>query len=1085
MTIHKLKIKKTCTFLLLLLWAHHFYSQQNVAGGQLDRQILDFPTSPNAYSFNKVGKLPMDLFNGKANISIPIYSVNMGGLSFPIGLSYNTGGIRQNEIASSVGLGWALSMPNSISKSIFDKDDDISPLFFTDFNHAAATLGYFDIYNFVQQEDMESISTGNYDLKPDLFTYSLPEMSGSFIVRNNQGYTIPHEDIKIEKTAPGYKITDTKGNRYWLSPSNLVLSKSTGQTSQISQNQISLDSLRTASGDALKFEYQKVQKYDEKTVYEKRYIFSLQDNAVPYGFHDFPHLDSNPPNIINTEKNTEKLISKIIFPEGEINFLYSGDEGLQTTSGVTYRKDLDSETGGKALKKIVVKNKSGQIIKQISFNYSYFESANPNKTYLDYRLRLTEVIDDLEGTKHSFTYNENYPLPARNGNSDDLWGYFNSITPSGSNVPYIYGENLQVIGGSRNRDTSTLYSQLGILTKIKYPTGAEKKLYYENNSTASTSPRYIEEDIDEIFSDILVNPNDLTVTKTVTIDPSFQNVKAYFGNGCLNNSGSDEFPEGGDYSSCRGFITIGNATSIYKVTQTIPLSYTGQPIQLKLTRFGDCGCSLKLTHGYTVQEPVIQAVGGLRVKQIEDIDQNNVSNVYYYDYNNSGILKRKFSFFKPYYRVAEPMLDIFATDPDVGYIAPADFVHEIREYQTAGNAYTSYNSSNIMTYSKVTERNGLGEVIHTFTDDDQANYNPYSYAPEAYTSWQKGLPLSTIYKKGSDTLRKETFHYEFNPLKNSKAGFVVGTPDEMAFGIELFMVKYHNSHGMPVDLTNYRMTYLPIPIYGAKIEMKQSKTTEYFQNNKMIETVTDNIYSDTDINKPINLKSSVSTLSSGESTKTEYQYAHEKNNQLMIDKNMIGIPLETQATKTMGSITKILSKTETIYPSALPHPVAGNLVLPLSLQSYNIQNPAAAQTEVTYDKYDDKGNIIQYTTKDGVPVSIVWGYNKTLPIIKIEGIAYSQLENMISTYIADSDADALDPSKESLLLIGYQRLRKDVSLTGKLITTYSYDPLIGVTSITPPSGILEKYIYDSTNRLQKVEDVNGKIIKEYQYHFKN
>ena len=55
----------------------------------------------------------------------------------------------------------------------------------------------------------------------------------------------------------------------------------------------------------------------------------------------------------------------------------------------------------------------------------------------------------------------------------------------------------------------------------------------------------------------------------------------------------------------------------------------------------------------------------------------------------------------------------------------------------------------------------------------------------------------------------------------------------------------------------------------------------------------------------------------------------------------------------------------------------------------------------------------------------------------------------------------------------------------QLITTFSYDPLIGVTSITPPSGIREVYKYDSANRLQQVVDVNGKILKEYTYHYKN
>jgi YD repeat-containing protein len=53
-----------------------------------------------------------------------------------------------------------------------------------------------------------------------------------------------------------------------------------------------------------------------------------------------------------------------------------------------------------------------------------------------------------------------------------------------------------------------------------------------------------------------------------------------------------------------------------------------------------------------------------------------------------------------------------------------------------------------------------------------------------------------------------------------------------------------------------------------------------------------------------------------------------------------------------------------------------------------------------------------------------------------------------------------------------------------MISTYAYDPLIGVTSITPPSGVREIYKYDSANRLQSVVDVNGKILKEYQYNYK-
>ena len=37
--------------------------------------------------------------------------------------------------------------------------------------------------------------------------------------------------------------------------------------------------------------------------------------------------------------------------------------------------------------------------------------------------------------------------------------------------------------------------------------------------------------------------------------------------------------------------------------------------------------------------------------------------------------------------------------------------------------------------------------------------------------------------------------------------------------------------------------------------------------------------------------------SDGSSSETTYQYAHEKGNQYLIDKNMIGIPLQTTVTQ--------------------------------------------------------------------------------------------------------------------------------------------------------------------------------------------
>ena len=146
------------------------------------------------------------------------------------------------------------------------------------------------------------------------------------------------------------------------------------------------------------------------------------------------------------------------------------------------------------------------------------------------------------------------------------------------------------------------------------------------------------------------------------------------------------------------------------------------------------------------------------------------------------------------------------------------------------------------------------------------------------------------------------------------------------------------------------------------------------------------------------------------------------------------------------------------------------------------------ESQVTYDQYDSKGNLLQYTIKSDVPTAIIWGYNQTQPIAKIEGATYAQVSGLAAAIISASNDDANDAvvgnPKEQDLLIALDAFRTNSALSGYQITTYSYDPLIGVRSITPPSGIREVYIYDTANRLKEVKDINGNILKEYQYHYK-
>ncbi|BFO64700.1 hypothetical protein [Chryseobacterium sp. KCF3-3] len=151
--------------------------------------------------------------------------------------------------------------------------------------------------------------------------------------------------------------------------------------------------------------------------------------------------------------------------------------------------------------------------------------------------------------------------------------------------------------------------------------------------------------------------------------------------------------------------------------------------------------------------------------------------------------------------------------------------------------------------------------------------------------------------------------------------------------------------------------------------------------------------------------------------------------------------------------------------------------------------------QVNYDVIDNRGNYIQTTDKLGIPTVTIYGYKQSLPILKITGLTYAQLMQTLGqstsstdylnlSIVTKSNAD-IDTSSEQSLIDELNTVRNNQSLKSYPITTYTYDPLIGVTSVIPPSGVRENYIYDSAGRLQKIVDVNGLTVKEMKYNYKN
>ncbi|MNX47274.1 Chitinase A1 precursor [compost metagenome] len=196
--------------------------------------------------------------------------------------------------------------------------------------------------------------------------------------------------------------------------------------------------------------------------------------------------------------------------------------------------------------------------------------------------------------------------------------------------------------------------------------------------------------------------------------------------------------------------------------------------------------------------------------------------------------------------------------------------------------------------------------------------------------------------------------------------------------------------------------------------------------------------------------------------------------QQLVNANRINVPVTTQVFNTNKKISEQSSKftTDAIKTSGLLLPTAEYSLK--GIGTIDIQK--TDDKKITYDQYDSSGNLNQYTPQDGASVSIIWGYNKTQPIAKIENAAYSQ----VSPYVTNLQTLS-DTGTEVNLLAALNSLR--TNLPTSIVTTYTYIPLVGLSTITDSKGYTNYYSYDNSNRLQYIKDKDNNILQRYCYNY--
>ncbi|MGG5211110.1 hypothetical protein ACQWU4_19485 [Chryseobacterium sp. MIQD13] len=1162
--------------------------------------------SPDAAALFRYTEIPVSLYTGIPEISIPLYTIKEGDIELPVSISYHAGGIKVNDEASSIGLGWNLNVGGRISHVVAGANDfslhgyyntypknatgsggsvSICPVL--PWNTSTQTNAFYSNYFLPYESDYGNIYIDN-DFQPDQFLINLPNKSykayldmSKTIKTDYPKFAIagqPNVNFKLIPASgfqPGaygnykFQVTDESGTNYYFDKGELSRPMVGGNSiSGLSQLLTKIEDIK---GNLVNFYY-------STSIINDR-LSGCKNTRTDYTYNPNVNLGWSKENGL-TEcsklRVDESFIEKIEFSNGKIEFIWSEREDVSNS---------------KKLTSIKIYNKY-KLIRQFDFNYDYFIAADnldtsslvqwlgaSNNKIFTHRLRLLNLTESIKNEKYSFEYNSTYNLPNKLSFSTDFWGYYNGQNNSDTFIPnpekYIKGENVfnvtsftkdylgywyQTNGappGYNPVDDSrifknfspdgkhylsdrraSLYSLANMLTAINYPTGGKTEYEYEPNTFSNFPMQSLlndntRQELNSYQNINIINGNTIHsggVNDFNVIGSNIKlNIRAKFDFYFLSNTNTvtQSFwiyikdkstgqiikqiynPNIGSYQGTEVNENIILQSGNYEIGTSYNSNFTAGNIGLSNNSFSSINNTYHID--YVNEKSIINNIehnyssgGGIRIKSIKSTEKPGstpiIKNYIYDEISNNGTKITSYgnlADFPKFFEIENRCYNYNNSSASGGSLlanpgcymglntpqSPNNYPLKISVYEgTPGQGTSTLPQGNHIGYSKVIEQEtGKGRTESYFV-----NY----YNQSCIMMAQRGTSLiigdgditkQSIYDNSNNLIKETVYKYKFNYPDNLNTYFIPASILEPITSFEPTF-RQMNQTGVTASFGGIIHNY-SINLYKSLLE--STTTKEYFPtgSNNYIETKTLTTY-----NTKYQPSIQKNTYPDNSFTETTYNYAQEKGNQLLIGKNMVGIPLETIVTQTNNGIVKTLSKTETVYPISLPDSQIGNFTLPKSIKTYDISNTTSAFTEVTLDKYDVKGNIQQYTTKDGISITIIWGYNKTQPIAKIEGAKFADIpQSLIDSIVNASDNDSqvgTDISEQSLI-DALDLFRNNSALAGYQISTYTYDPLIGVKSITPPSGIREVYKYDSANRLEKVIDVNGKVLKEYKYNYKN
>lgn len=134
--------------------------------------------SPTAAALGRFGDVPVNLYAGVADISVPLFAVTGRTLALPIVARYHAAGLRVEEVGGWLGMGWSLDAGGTITRTVRGlADESASGYWSTGFRFHQAGNWPAPPPSIVSDIEAELL-----DGEPDQFFFSFAGRSGQFVM---------------------------------------------------------------------------------------------------------------------------------------------------------------------------------------------------------------------------------------------------------------------------------------------------------------------------------------------------------------------------------------------------------------------------------------------------------------------------------------------------------------------------------------------------------------------------------------------------------------------------------------------------------------------------------------------------------------------------------------------------------------------------------------------------------------------------------------------------------------------------------------------------------------------------------------